>query len=176
MAHEILRIFENIEKSELKSAQDGHLYGVLKDYNYSLGLSVCFRQWSDDTHCRFLHGYALKISLDFVAKDLDDRNWVVPFGGLKEIKSHLVAYFDHKTLIAQNDPEIENFKIMHNAQMIDMIIVPAIGIEIFARLIYSQTQNWLNENGFNGRVALRKVVVREHDGNGAYYENLNINL
>lgn len=173
MAHEIKQIYDNISLEELKSSQDGHHYGVLKDYNYSLGLSVCFRQWSDDTHCRFLHGYALKISLDFIAKELDDRNWVVPFGGLKDVKEYLVSIFDHKTLIAKNDPEIENFKKMHNAQMIDMIIVPAIGIEIFARLIFNHVNDWLVKNNFDKRVLLKKVIVREHDGNGAYYENLN---
>ncbi|MBN8649321.1 MAG: 6-carboxytetrahydropterin synthase [Caulobacterales bacterium] len=171
MAREIPRIFNNIDTNELQNAQSGHHYGVLKDYNYSLGLSVCFRQWSDETHCRFLHGYALKISIEFAAIELDNKNWVVPFGGLKEIKSYLISIFDHKTLIAQNDPELENFKLMHQAEMIDMIIVPAIGIEIFARLIFKYIEEWLSSNNFSNRIALRKVTIREHDGNGAYYEN-----
>lgn len=171
MTGEIPRIFAKFNNEDLKSAKQGHVYGVLKDYNHSLGLSVCFRQWSDNTHCRFLHGYALKVSLDFAALNLDEKNWVVPFGGLKEIKKFLASVFDHKTLVAQNDPEIENFKTMHQNGIIDLIIVPAIGIEIFSRLVFDEVDNWLEKNGFKPRVTLRKVTIREHDGNGAYYQN-----
>jgi 6-pyruvoyltetrahydropterin/6-carboxytetrahydropterin synthase len=43
------------------------------------GYSACFRQWrADDTHCRFLHGYAVSFRVWFEG-DLDHRHWVFDF-------------------------------------------------------------------------------------------------
>ena len=40
------------------------------------GYSTCFRQWrAINTHCRFLHGYAISFRVWFEG-ELDHRNWV----------------------------------------------------------------------------------------------------
>ena len=46
-----------------------------------------FRQWRADSHCKFLHGYSFEFEFEFGAHELDERNWVVDFGGLKELES-----------------------------------------------------------------------------------------
>ena len=67
--------------------------------------SCAFRQWrASHSHCKFLHGYQLKTKLWFGASSLDDRNWCVDFGGLKELKSKLQHVFDHTTTVAADDP------------------------------------------------------------------------
>ena len=58
------------------------------------GYSTCFRQWRADSHCKFLHGYALEFKITF-AGELDQRNWVMDFGGLKDFKLFLEKTFDH---------------------------------------------------------------------------------
>ena len=82
------------------------------------GYSTCFRQWrADGTHCKFLHGYAVSFRVWFEG-DLDYRNWVWDFGGMKRAKTKMngmspKAYFDylldHTTIIAQYDPYLEKF-------------------------------------------------------------------
>lgn len=75
-----------------------------KTYGHDIGLSCCFRQWRSASHCRFLHGYALAVHLEFEADDLDARSWVMDFGSLKPVRQWLVQTFDHKTLVAADDP------------------------------------------------------------------------
>ena len=48
--------------------------------------------------------------LQFECSTLDERNWVMDFGGLKPFKEWLDKTFDHQTIVAQDDPELETFK------------------------------------------------------------------
>ena len=36
-----------------------------KTYKTSKGLSCCFRQFKANSHCQYLHGYSLEISVEF---------------------------------------------------------------------------------------------------------------
>ena len=63
------------------------------------GFSCCFRQWkAKHSHCSFLHGYSLGFKLVFECESLDERNWVMDFGGLKDFKLFLEKTFDHTLL------------------------------------------------------------------------------
>ena len=66
---------------------------------------VAYRQWRADSHCNLIHGYALSFHFEFETNDLDARNWVVDFGGLKPLKGNLEDWFDHTLLVAQDDPD-----------------------------------------------------------------------
>jgi 6-pyruvoyltetrahydropterin/6-carboxytetrahydropterin synthase len=51
-----------------------------------------FRQWkAEDTHCKFLHGYAVSFRVWFEG-ELDHRNWVWDFGGMKRSKTKINGY------------------------------------------------------------------------------------
>ena len=53
------------------------------------GFSTVFRQWkAETTHCKYLHGYGISFKLWFQG-DLDDRNWVWDFGGMKRAKGKI---------------------------------------------------------------------------------------
>ena len=53
------------------------------------GYSACFRQWkAEGTHCKFLHGYAVSFKIEFEG-ELDARNWVFDFGGMKRAKNKI---------------------------------------------------------------------------------------
>ena len=53
------------------------------------GFSTVFRQWkAEETHCRFLHGYGISFKVYFEG-ELDDRNWVWDFGGMKRAKTQI---------------------------------------------------------------------------------------
>lgn len=148
------------------------VYGSTKTYTHSIGLSSCFRQWRAESHCKFLHGYSLEVFVRFESKELDARNWVVDFGSMKSFKGWLEDTFDHKTLVAQDDPALELFKDLDqskkNGRLIQLRIVPDTGCEAFSRMIFEYLETWLIDNGYSPRVRLVEVSVREHGGNSAY--------
>lgn len=145
------------------------MYRVTKTFGHELGLSACFRQWRATSHCRFLHGYALAIQLTFESGSLDLRNWVVDFGGFEGIKRMLRHYFDHKLLIASDDPLREELCELAGLGAADPIMLPAVGCEAFARLVFEQASQWLAENPPGNGARLVSVDVREHGSNGASY-------
>lgn len=51
--------------------------------------AVFAKQWRAKSHCRLVHGYSLSFRFEFEANTLDDKNWVVDFGGLKELRAIL---------------------------------------------------------------------------------------
>jgi len=143
------------------------------------GYSACFRQWkAEGTHCRFLHGYAVSFRVWFEG-ELDHRNWVWDFGGMKRAKNTIKGmspkdYFayllDHTTIIAQDDPYLSNFTQLNNDGIIQLRILPAVGCEKFAKHLYKVINEFLTiETG--GRVKAVKVEVYEHERNSASYED-----
>lgn len=144
------------------------IHGSTKTYTHSNGLSCCFRQWRAQSHCRFLHGYALQIKLTFEASELDERNWAVDFGGLKSLKGWLEDTFDHKTLVASDDPELSTFRTLARQGLIQLREVPSCGCEKFAEMVYEYAEQWLKDAGFSPRCKLISVEVREHESNSAY--------
>jgi 6-pyruvoyltetrahydropterin/6-carboxytetrahydropterin synthase len=141
---------------------------VDKTYGHEAGLSACFRQWRATSHCRFIHGYALSFKFTFRAAVLDERGWVINFGGLKPIKAWLEENFDHKLLIAEDDPEINNLLSLGDREvgLAQAVVVPAVGCEAFASMAWDFVEQFLQNPDYRGRVFLDEVEVREHRANG----------
>ena len=132
--------------------------------------STAFRQWRADSHCKLIHGYRLQCKLWFTADQLDDKNWIYDFGGCREIKKLLENQFDHTTVVAADDPELNIFKLMSDKGMIDLRIAEkGVGIERTAEWVYETTNKFVTEQT-NNRVRVIKVEVWEHEGNSAIYE------
>ena len=170
-------------------------YLSTKTYGNDRGLSCCFRQWrSTHSHCSLLHGYSIGIKLIFESETLDDRNWVMDFGGLKAFKEWSEYMFDHTLVVAEDDPHLKMFEIMagfglqDQGGLCDLRIVEAVGCEKFSELAYKEMDHILktyqqgktyvmpNKKSFEARypvgagVRLRSVEVFEHAGNSAVYE------
>ena len=141
------------------------------------GFSCCFRQWkATTTHCRFLHGYGVSFKVWFEG-DLDHRNWVWDFGGMKRAKTLIDGktpkewmdyMFDHTVLIAEDDPHLEGFKSMDEHGAAQIRIVPATGAEKFAEYIFNKLNPFVKEET-NNRVKVKQVEFREHGKNSAIY-------
>lgn len=141
------------------------------------GFSTCFRQWkAEGTHCKFLHGYAVSFRVWFEG-ELDERNWVFDFGGMKRAKTQIAGmspkdYFawllDHTTIVAIDDPYLEQFEQMYKDGIIQLRVLPAVGCERFAEYLYNVINKFL-EKETEGRVKAIKVEVYEHDRNSASY-------
>jgi 6-pyruvoyltetrahydropterin/6-carboxytetrahydropterin synthase len=143
-------------------------YRVVKTYGHEQGLSCAFRQWhAENTHCKFLHGYAIAVELVFEGP-LDHRNWVISFGELKPIKAFLEKTFDHKTIIAVDDPELAEFQHLSDIGVLQLVILPDVGMEKFAEHISEYVELWLN-NSDCYKARLVSVKVSEHPSNSVYF-------
>jgi 6-pyruvoyltetrahydropterin/6-carboxytetrahydropterin synthase len=171
-------------------------YLSTKTYGNDRGLSCCFRQWrATHSHCSTLHGYSIGIKLIFESETLDDKNWVMDFGGLKLFKEWADHMFDHTVVVAQDDPMLDFFKHMNEivdsnsknhlskipyerGALCDLRIVEGVGCEMFAKLCYDEMSRILEElkQGSTGRypvnagVRLVSAEVFEHGANSAIYE------
>ena len=171
-------------------------YLSTKTYGTDRGLSCCFRQWrATHSHCSLIHGYSIGIKLVFESETLDEKNWVMDFGGLKAFKEWADWQFDHTMCVAQDDPHLETFKQLNKVNggfndsgVCDLRIVPGVGCEKFAELAfrtmheileaYQESRGWTHPDGrvFEARypvgagVRLRSAEVFEHAGNSAIYE------
>lgn len=143
------------------------VYTSTKEYK-SIG-PVAYRQWRADSHCRLIHGYALSFLFEFTATDLDARNWVVDYGSLRPLKGLLEDWFDHKLLVAEDDPkrrELENLELYGIAKC---TIVERTGCEGLADFIIRYVnEQWLPLYYPGDRVWCSKVGVRETEANMAY--------
>ena len=113
-----------------------------------------------------MHGYSLEFEFKFGANKLDENNWVVDFGALKELELWLRNHFDHKTLVASDDPKLPKFEELNEDGVIDMIIVESTGTEMFAKMAMEYSSNLIKTN-YDGRCWVESVTVREHGANSA---------
>jgi 6-pyruvoyltetrahydropterin/6-carboxytetrahydropterin synthase len=163
-----------------------------KTYGNDRGLSCCFRQWrATHSHCSTIHGYSIGIKLIFECDTLDDKNWCMDFGGLKEFKVWADHMFDHTLVVAEDDPMLEFFKHMNEmvdidskdhlsklpherGALCDLRIVPGVGCEMFAKMAYDKMAELLASGDMrypiNPTARIKSVEVFEHGANSATYE------
>lgn len=151
---------------------------VRKTYGHECGLSATFRQWRAKSHCRFIHGYALAFSFLFECADdeVDENGWVINFGGLKPLKEWLTETFDHKTLVATDDPELKTFQQLAmtlsqtEQPLIQLVEVERVGCEAFAEKAANFVLARIEGGQFGDTKArLIEVECREHAGNAAIW-------
>lgn len=140
-----------------------------KTFGTHLGLSAAFRQHRAPSHCSKLHGYSLGFKFTFESEVLDACNWVVDFGDLRDLRSDLERLFDHKTIVAEDDPHFEWFKEAEKRGIIDMVVTDKAGCEAFAEIAYHLAENHLRNHGFSPRCRVVSVEVFEHGANSALY-------
>ena len=143
------------------------------------GFSCCFRQWkAETTHCRFLHGYGVSFRVTFEGQ-LDHRNWVWDFGGMKRAKTKIDGMspkewmdhmFDHTVIVAIDDPDLKIFQTMHDNSIIQLRVIEATGAEKFAEFIFKKLYTFVRTET-NDRVHIKRVEFMEHNKNTAIYEH-----
>jgi 6-pyruvoyltetrahydropterin/6-carboxytetrahydropterin synthase len=141
-----------------------------KRYGHDIGLSAVFRQpKADHSHCHLLHGYSLAFTFTFACRELDEKNWVVDFGGLKQLKNWLEDSFDHKVVVDSADPKIDILYMLEQQGLAELTVMDGVGAEKFAQHAYDFADNLVFEMT-NGRCWCVKVEVAEHGSNSAIYE------
>ena len=142
-------------------------YLSTKTYGHNIGLSAVFRQPNaDHSHCHLLHGYSLGFKFVFACDELDNKNWVVDFGGLKELKAWLEDMFDHKLCLDNNDPHVATFKHLESLDLAEIRYFDGVGAEKFAQHAF-EFADTLIRGKTNDRCWVEEVECSEHGANSA---------
>ena len=133
------------------------------------GYPCTHRQWRDTGHCRFVHGYSREFMFWFKAESLDDKGWVMDFGGFKEFKKFLEDHFDHTFLANQDDPELDLFREMDKKGIVKLVVLPSVGMEGTSKFLHEKMNEYLTKKT-QGRVYCFRVETRENEKNSGIYE------
>jgi 6-pyruvoyltetrahydropterin/6-carboxytetrahydropterin synthase len=111
------------------------------------GYSTVFRQWkAEGTHCQISPWLWSKFKVWFEG-ELDERNWVWDFGGMKRAKGTIDGMnpkawmdymLDHTTIVAEDDPELEGFKAMDKIWSYPTTNYPSYRSRTFCRIFYNK--------------------------------------
>lgn len=144
-------------------------YFSTKTYGHNIGLSAVFRQPNaDHSHCHLIHGYSLQFKFTFGCDHLDNKNWVVDFGGLKALKKWLEDSFDHKTVLDAADPHLDKFKELEELGLCELTILDGVGVERFAYHAWTYADKLVREAS-GDRCWCESVECAEHGANSAIY-------
>ncbi len=142
-------------------------YSSTKTYGHNVGLSCAFRQpRAFHSHCKYIHGYSLSFKFVFACKELDDKNWVVDFGDLKDLKQWLQETFDHKLAVDIKDPQADHLKMLQDSGLAQIVFMDGVGCEKFAEHAFDHA-NSLIDKKTDGRCWVESCEVSEHGGNSA---------
>ena len=145
-------------------------YYSTKTYGHNIGLSAVFRQPNaGHSHYQLLHGYSLQFKFVFGCYNLDDKNWVVDFGGLKPLKAWLEDNFDHKIAIDKDDPKKEDLLLLEAKGLAEIRQFAGVGAEKFAEHAFNFADKLVKEMTDN-RCFVVSCECAEHGANSAIYE------
>ena len=134
-------------------------------------ISTGHRQWKHKGHCSYVHGYGRYVRLTFEASKLDERGWVMDFGDLKDVKKWIEAEWDHRVLIASDDPLLQQLKELESHGGILLNVLPDgyyPGIEESCRYLYDMLSPMIQKKT-NNRVEITRVEIWEHENNSGEY-------
>jgi 6-pyruvoyltetrahydropterin/6-carboxytetrahydropterin synthase len=145
-------------------------YYSTKHYGHNIGLSAVFRQPNaDHSHCHLLHGYSLAFTFTFGCDKLDNKNWAVDFGELKELKAWLEDSFDHKVAVDRKDPHLNTMIALESQGLAEVRVFDGVGAEKFAEHAWAFADALIRKKSDNRCYCVR-VECAEHGANSAIYE------
>jgi len=149
-------------------------YKYTSTKEYIDAFPCAYRQWKADSFCNRNHGYSFSMRFFFGGNTLDVRNWIIDYGSLKPLKEVLEGWFDHTTLVAEDDPELEFYKEMERRKLAKLTIFPALGCEALSDMLYKYVNGVFIPETYGSWVADQvwcyRVEVRETQSNMAFRE------
>lgn len=150
------------------------VYRYTSTKEYIDAFPCAYRQWRADSHCNVIHGYSFSMKFFFGTNTLDVRNWAADYGGLSELKDQLKEWFDHTLLVAEDDPELETYKLLQSKKMAKLTILPKLGCEGLSESLYKYVNGVFIPDKWGPGEAERlwcyRVEVRETQLNMAWTE------
>lgn len=137
-------------------------------------ISTGHRQWRDEGHCAWLHGYGRTVKVIFAGSHLDEKMWMVDFGGLRDLKKWLEGEWDHRMLIASNDPELPTLMALDAKGIISINVMDVNqgygpGIEASCKYVFDKFDAEVRKMT-EGRCWVHSVEIHEHENNSAIYQ------
>ena len=137
-------------------------------------ISTGHRQWRDEGHCAWLHGYGRTVKVIFAGSHLDEKMWMVDFGGLRDLKKWLEGEWDHRMLIASNDPELATLMDLDAKGIISINVMDVNqgygpGIEASCKYVFDKFDAEVRKMT-EGRCWVHSVEIHEHENNSAIYQ------
>lgn len=148
-------------------------YFITKLINPGKGVPCVFRQWSAGSHCRFLHGYDLmfEVTLECRPENLTEEGWVCDFGKFKPLKKRIEEVFDHKLIVADDDPQKDTICELAGFGVAQITCLPHVGIEAFAMWLAVEVGEILaNDYERNIPPSIRSTRVYENESNSGGFE------
>ena len=154
-------------KSFKNALKGKNMFTIVKRYP-----EICtgHRHWRAETHCARIHGYARTVELTLATLSLE-KGWVMDLGDLKFVREFLMEAWDHRLLVADDDPLLEDIKALEAKGVLSLNIMetskghsPSLEgscvylMDHLAPIIREKTQ---------GRVELIKVEIWEKTDNRA---------
>lgn len=147
------------------------MYVDTKTFPKTLGLTICVRDWRSRRRARFLHGGALTIGITFEAEALDGTGRVVDLDAVDALRDWIMETFDHKTLIASDDPALNVFEGLHDAGLIELVEIDCTTLPSIAAMIGERAEGWIVESSYSPRVRLGGVSITDDvSGNRGIWE------
>lgn len=154
--------FESLE------AHDPGLFTSTKTFN---NFPCAHRQYKHDGNCALIHGYSRSFHFVFGCNQLSKEGFVVDYGNLKDLKSHLEYMYDHTLLLEEDDPYIDVFKDLEKKGVCKLRTQPmGVGMEATAKYLCEYADKLIREKT-KGRAWVISVEARENDKNSSIYRN-----
>jgi len=136
-----------------------------------LEISVCHRHWRADTHCALVHGYARTVEITIGCDELDERGWVFDLGDLRPIRHFLEEAWDHRTLIADDDPLLPELRALEAKGGINLHVMDTSKgwgptLEGSCQFVYDHA-NPIVQKASSGRARVIKIEIWEKGDNRA---------
>lgn len=141
-------------------------------------LPCAHAQWHDRDNngapgeCASWHGYDRTVKMTFCG-DIDEMGWIVPFGGLRQVKKFIEYYFDHTAVIPANDPRKDALLEMNETfdpPIFKARVLPyGVSMEMSSLFIWEQVNPYIYDLTL-GRCYVERVDCIEHDSNSAFIE------
>lgn len=142
-------------------------------------ISTTHRNWKaacnlnrDSTWCSYIHGYSRYVEFTFEG-ELDEKQWVFDYGYFKEERKWIESQWDHKVLIASDDPELPLLRSLHDKRLIDINVMDVSkgwgpGIEGSCKFLFDNIQPSVWDKT-QDRVNITKIQIWEHEFNSSMF-------
>ena len=133
-------------------------------------ISVCHRNWKAPTHCALIHGYARSVEFTIGCSELDPNlNWVFDYGDLRFVRNFLVQQWDHRLLVSDDDPLLDQFQQLEQAGALSLNVMDSSKgwgptIEQSCRFLADHLAPMIEEKS-GGRCWIEKIEIWEKEEN-----------
>ena len=108
------------------------------------------------------------IEVEFGCDKLDERGFVVDFGGLGFLKAWIAEHLDHACLFAKEDPLREQL-LKDYPKLFRPLVIDSVSTEGIAKFLF-ETFDPMVRKETGGRAWVRQIILHEDTKNKASYQ------